>query len=191
MTSKKKTIKANDALGPHDVKAVEYVLGLLAGDDRSDVNHAIEHDPELRSRVAFWQDRFQDLADRVDPVAPSEELFAAIEAAVEGQPQPGSVTIRADEGDWEQLFAGVFKKSLLVDEAEGAESFLLRIEPGAMCPAHSHTKTEECLVLEGEMIIGEARFKAGDYHAAPPAVPHLPITSETGTLVYVRSELHG
>lgn len=187
MTDNKKTDKSNDAV---DVQAAEYVLGLLAGDNRSAVDHAIDHDPELRSRIAFWQDRFQELADEVDPVSPSEGLFTALEAAVEGEPQPGSVTIRADEGDWEQLFDGVFKKTLLVDEGEGAESFLLRIEPGAMCPGHSHTKTEECLVLEGEMIIGEARFKAGDYHAAPPAVPHLPITSEIGTVLYVRSELH-
>lgn len=174
-----------------DGQAADYVLGLLDQDTREDVAEALKHDAELRQRVAFWQNRLQDLADRVEPIKPSTETFAVIEAAIAGNPPPGSITIRADDGEWEELFAGVFKKALLVDKAEGAESYLLRIDPGAVCPAHSHTKTEECLVLEGEMIIGTARFAAGDYHAAPPKIPHLPITSETGTVLYVRSELHG
>lgn len=173
-----------------DARAAEYVLGTLSVDERAALEAELAADAGLRARVGFWQDRFQTLADRVPPAQPSDDLFDAIEAAVEGRPQPGSLTIRADQGDWVELFAGVFKKSLLIDEQEGAESFLLRIEPGASCPSHSHTKTEECLVMEGEMIIGEARFRAGDYHAAPPDVPHLPITSETGVLLYVRSELH-
>lgn len=174
-----------------DIRAADYVLGILDADERAAVSDALADDPALRARVTFWQERFQALADQVEPVQPSETTFQAIEAAIEGLPPPGSITIRADEGDWQQLFDGVYKKALLVDETEGAESFLLRIEPGAVCPAHSHTKTEECLVLEGEMIIGTARFAAGDYHAAPPKIAHLPITSEIGTLLYVRAELHG
>ncbi len=176
---------------PRDGRAADYVLGLLDKNAREAFAEALEHDDELRQIVAFWQNQLQDLADRVEPIEPSPETFAAIEAAITGDPPPGSITIRADDGEWEELFKGVFKKALLVDKDEGAESYLLRIDPGAVCPAHSHTKTEECLVLEGEMIIGTARFAAGDYHAAPPKIPHLPITSETGTILYVRSEFHG
>ena len=45
--------------------------------------------------------------------------------------EPGSLTIRSDEGDWLQLFEGVFKKTLLIDEQEHMESYLLRIgNPG-------------------------------------------------------------
>ena len=181
---------ASTPLSAVDAKAADYVLGVLDADEQAVVTDALAVDPLLRARVTFWQERFQVLADRIEPLEPGENTFRAIEAAIDGLPPPGSLTIRADEGDWQQLFAGVYKKALLVDEAEGAESFLLRIEPGAVCPAHSHTKTEECLVLEGEMIIGTARFAAGDYHAAPPKVAHLPITSEVGALLYVRAELH-
>lgn len=173
-----------------DTRSAEYVLGMLEQKERAAFESALADDQALQAQVAFWQDKFQPLADATPDVTPDDAVFGAIEAAIEGQPQPGSITIRQSEGEWEKLFEGVFKKSLLVDEREGAESFLLRIEPNAACPAHSHSKTEECLVLEGEMIIGTARFKAGDYHAAPPDIPHLPITSEIGALVYVRSELH-
>lgn len=186
-----KTDNANgEFAGRKDERASDYVLGLLDRNSRTAVEAALEHDAELRQRVAFWQDHLQNLADRIEPVEPSKQTFVAIEAAIAGDPPPGSITIRADDGEWEELFDGVFKKALLVDKDESAESYLLRIDPGAVCPAHSHTKTEECLVLEGEMIIGTARFAAGDYHAAPPKIPHLPITSETGTVLYVRSELH-
>ncbi len=186
-----KTDNNNGAFAdPKDEQASDYVLGLLDRDAREAVDAALEHDAEMRQRVAFWQDHLQDLADRIEPVEPSKQSFAAIEAAIAGDPPPGSITIRANDGEWEELFDGVFKKVLLVDKEESAESYLLRIDPGAVCPAHGHTKTEECLVLEGEMIIGTARFAAGDYHAAPPKIPHLPITSEIGTILYVRSELH-
>ena len=172
-----------------DTTAAEYVLGTLSAEERAAVDKAMTGDAALCARVAFWQEQFQGMADMLEPVAPAPHVFEAIEAAIDGAPQPGSITIRADEGEWQPLFDGVFKKMLLADEGDGSESYLLRIEPGAACPAHGHSKTEECLVLEGEMIIGTARFKAGDYHAAPPDVPHLPITSEIGALLYIRAEM--
>lgn len=190
MTSENDNSDGADVMNTRDTRAAEYVIGLLSAEDRAAFEQAAAENLEMMRDVAFWRDSLQPLADTVDPVAPSDDLFAAIEAAVEGEPQPGSTTIRQNDGEWLQLFEGVFKKSLLVDHTEGAESFLLRLEPGASCPAHSHSKTEECLVMEGEMIIGNARFRAGDYHAAPATIPHLPITSEIGALLFVRGELH-
>lgn len=174
-----------------DQQAAHYVLGTLPPETRAAFEAELAGDEDLQAAVGFWQDHFQALADRIPPVAPSDAVLVGVEAAIDGDPQPGSLTIRSDEGDWLQLFEGVFKKTLLIDEQEHMESYLLRIAPGAACPSHSHTKTEECLVMEGEMIIGEARFRAGDYHAAPAKIPHLPIRSETGVLLFVRSELHG
>lgn len=173
-----------------DARAAEYVLGTLTGEARTALEAELAADADLQARVGLWQDRLHVLADRVEPVRPSDGVLAGIEAAIEGRPQPGSLTVRADEGDWLELFEGVHKKTLLLDERDGMESYLLRIEAGAACPSHSHTRTEECLVMEGEMIIGEARFHAGDYHAAPPDIPHLPIRSEIGALLFIRSELH-
>ncbi|MGI9412891.1 MAG: cupin domain-containing protein [Hyphomicrobiales bacterium] len=170
--------------------AAEYVLGLLGAKARDRFEARLETDPGLRAHVAFWQDSFIDAAGPVDEVTPGDHVLTAIEAALDGKPPPGSTTVRDGEGEWAELLKGVFKKTLAVDRRDGTESYLLRFEPGAVLPAHGHARTEECLVLEGELIIGKARFGPGDYHAAPPGVPHMPVTSETGAVVFIRGELH-
>ena len=173
--------------GDLDTAAAEYVLGLLGPEERRAMEARLADDEAAQAAVTAWQDRLQPLADAVEAVEPGDHVFEAASAAIRGEPQPGTVTIRADEGEWQQIFDGVYRKTLLVDADAGTESYLLRIEPGGVCPAHGHDATEECLILEGEMRIGEARLRAGDYHAAPATVPHLPVTSETGVLLYVRS----
>ena len=177
--------------GDANVAAAEYVLGLLGADDRVRFEAELRTDPALRADVAFWQDSFLTVTPSGDDVTPGDHVFAAIEATLDGKPPPGSTTVRADEGEWIRLLDGVFKKPLGTDRREGTESYLLRLEPGAMLPGHGHEKTEECLVLEGELIIGEARFGPGDYHAAPSGIAHLPVTSESGAVVFIRGELHG
>ena len=48
-------------------------------------------------------------------------------------------------------------------------------------------ETEECLVLEGEMIIAGVRFGPGDYHLAPAGIVHGELSSRTGGLIFIRT----
>lgn len=180
-----------NANGDTSVAAAEYVLGLLSPGDRARFEAALDADPALRADVAFWQDSFLAVTPEIDDVTPGDHVFTAIEAALDGKPPPGSITVRESEGEWIELLDGVFKKPLAADARDGTESYLLRLEPGAVLPAHGHEKTEECLVLEGDLIIGAARFGPGDYHAAPRGIAHLPVTSKTGAVVFIRGEAHG
>jgi hypothetical protein len=50
--------------------------------------------------------------------------------------------------------------------------------------------TEECLVLEGEMIIAGVRFGTGDYHVAPAGFVHAELTSGTDGLIFIRTGAH-
>lgn len=169
-----------------DLDAAEYVLGLLGPQEVRALEVRLADDGDLTAAACAWQDRTLPLAEAA-PLAPREHVRDAVLAAIDGEPQPGSVTIRADEGRWVELFPGVARKHLLHDPATGTQSFLLRFAPGGVCPSHSHGAVEECLVLEGDMIIGRARFGPGDYQAVPAGVPHLPITSRTGALVFIRT----
>jgi anti-sigma factor ChrR (cupin superfamily) len=80
-------------------------------------------------------------------------------------------------------------KVLLVDQKADFQSFLLRLAPGCQLPAHDHRAIEECLLLEGDMIIGDRQYAIGDYHAALPGSRHALISSRDGGLVFIRSEL--
>jgi hypothetical protein len=50
--------------------------------------------------------------------------------------------------------------------------------------------TEECLALEGEMIIAGVRFGTGDYHVAPAGFVHAELTSGTDGLIFIRTGAH-
>jgi anti-sigma factor ChrR (cupin superfamily) len=65
-------------------------------------------------------------------------------------------------------------------------SYLLRLEAGAALPAHRHPQDEECLVLEGEMHIGELVVPTGGYHLGRKGVLHDRLTSPAGALIFLR-----
>ena len=78
---------------------------------------------------------------------------------------------------------------LHVDRAQRTRSFLLRLDPGATLPGHDHPGDEECMVLEGEMIIAGLRLGPGDYHLGRRGLPHGAISSPGGGLIFIRGAL--
>lgn len=99
-----------------------------------------------------------------------------------------ALTLRNDEG-WQPLLPGIEMKPLLVDRQAGTRSILLRAKPGASLPAHSHHGYEECVVLLGDVQIGELTLRPGDYHCMPAGSVHPEISSRGGALVYLRNAL--
>lgn len=97
--------------------------------------------------------------------------------------------VRADEGEWVPFVAGIRIKTLRRDEAEGTQTSLWRIEPGARVPPHPHTREEECLVLEGSVVHDGVEYFAGDFLLAPPGERHGVFLAPRGALLMIRSEL--
>lgn len=97
------------------------------------------------------------------------------------------LTVKADEGDWQQLGDKIRKKLLYLDEKNGQVSYLLRIEPGAKENPHQHTSDEHCLVLEGDISFGDVHLRAGDYHLAPKGSCHDKAFSKQGALLYIQT----
>ena len=170
--------------------AGEYVLGTLSPDEREAVERELEHDESLRREVSFWQNAFAELEDQESAPAspPSPSVWQAIEQSLDALEIPGSVTVRADAGEWKPYIPGVAKKLLYVDEKAGTESYLLRLDPGARLPSHSHAIAEECIVLSGSLEVGSMRISAGDFHVALAGYKHPVVRSEAGAVVYLRSE---
>ena len=96
-------------------------------------------------------------------------------------------TIQADEGEWAPFSPKVSIKVLRRDVR--TQSYLLRLEPGAVVLPHVHGEDEECIVLEGEVRIGNLVVKEGAYHLAPRGVAHDPIRSESGALLFLRGAI--
>lgn len=99
------------------------------------------------------------------------------------------VTIRADEGVWEEIAPKLYRKVLRFDPETGVESYLLRAEPGAEAPPHMHEHDELCLVLEGEVEFDNVHLKAGDYHFAARGSQHSMARTQAGVLLFLQTAI--
>ena len=63
-------------------------------------------------------------------------------------------------------------------------SMLVRFAPGASVPDHHHAAHEDCLMLAGEMFLGDILLRAGDYQLAPAGGRHFGETSDRGCLFF-------
>jgi quercetin dioxygenase-like cupin family protein len=95
------------------------------------------------------------------------------------------VTVHRHEGEWRPVAPRVTEKRLVV--ADGIYACLLRLEAGASLPPHDHPTPEECVVLEGEVWLGDVFCRAGDFHRAPRGLRHGAIRTEGGCLLYLRT----
>jgi anti-sigma factor ChrR (cupin superfamily) len=94
------------------------------------------------------------------------------------------LTVALSEDHWQPYGDGVRLKVL--HHSHGVMSYLLRLAPGAAVPAHRHPIDEECVVLEGEVQIGDLRIGAGGFHLGRKDVPHDTLHSANGALIFLR-----
>ncbi|WP_019865671.1 cupin domain-containing protein [Methylovulum miyakonense] len=96
-----------------------------------------------------------------------------------------SQTVFADEVDgWHTIAAGVSRKHLYSDGV--LASCLLRMEAGATVALHGHPQNEECMMLSGELFLGDILLRAGDYQLAPAGSTHGEAYSDVGALLFLR-----
>lgn len=94
-------------------------------------------------------------------------------------------TIQASADTWQPFAEGVQIKVL--HEDGGIMSYLLRLAPGAVLAPHRHPVDEECVVLEGTLMIGdELAVPAGGFHLAHRGALHAAVTTVTGATIFLR-----
>lgn len=168
-----------------DLVGGEYALGTMDARERAAVETLAHGRPELKAELAVWEARLAPLATQ-DEVRPSDGLWAKIEAGLDTLPQQGAALQRATERRWADFLPGIKIQVLRDNEEDGTQTFLLKFAPGAYLPPHDHPHTEECYVLEGEMVVDSAVFGAGDYLAYPAGLAHHAVTSPAGATVLLR-----
>jgi anti-sigma factor ChrR (cupin superfamily) len=133
------------------------------------------------------------MAGALKPPKPSASAADAIHERILQRIQrdspEGTFTIRAADMRWVNAGPGVEVKVLRKDLERNDQTVLIRMQPGSVVLGHRHTQEEECLILEGEVYIGNYRLAAGDMHVARPGVMHAPIRAPHGALLMIRSEM--
>lgn len=124
----------------------------------------------LRAALAAWLRR---------------RLLDAVRTTPSAQPDE-HLTVRAAEGSWFEILPGIAVKMLRLDDTSC--SYLLRLAPRACLPAHPHALDEECVVLSGDVWLGDVHASAGDFHLARGGTLHGELRTEGGCLLYLRGE---
>ncbi len=132
------------------------------------------------------------LLERVSAPAPSQ---SPLRSHVLAEPSAGAVPVEQvlhspADGPWQDTaVSGVRLRILAVDRARNHFTALVRMAPGSSYPRHVHTGPEECLVLEGDLYVGDEIMHAGDYQHAPVGSAHALQRTEKGCLLYISSSL--
>lgn len=90
----------------------------------------------------------------------------------------------ADASRWVDVVPGVMRADLWNDRSTVSRFY--RLEPGAELPAHDHSGDEECMMIDGEVFLGDILLCRGDYHIASAGSRHGMVSSDVGALLFVR-----
>jgi len=170
-----------------DRTAAAYALGIARGAARAAIEARLSGDPALQAKIKLWQETFVafDLAARRQ--APPAGLFDKVLDAIGADETelPGTRTRRAGTGVWTEMSPGVTYTVLFEDSVAKRRSILVRALPGSDYGAHFHDEGhEECLVLEGDLIMGDLKLLPGDFHVAEKGSTHPAATTRSGCLLY-------
>jgi anti-sigma factor ChrR (cupin superfamily) len=90
------------------------------------------------------------------------------------------------EAGWLPFVAGADRK-ILFDDGR-TMTWLVRMAPGTALPSHRHDEgDEECLVLEGTVLVDDIAYAPGDYTLALRGSEHRSVRTDTGALFLLRS----
>ena len=175
-----------------DQTAAAYALGILRGAPRAAIEARLSSDLALQAKIKLWQENFIALDLAAGRQVPPAGLFDTIVAAIgiNEAALSGTLTRRAGTGIWTEMSPGVTYTILFDDPVTKRRSMLVRALPGATYESHFHDEGhEECLILEGDLVMGDLKLLAGDFHLAAKGSSHPPATTVSGCLLHISMAL--
>lgn len=144
-----------------------------------------------------YEDVVQELSAAIKPTEQDQvdanKLRARVMERVDESvaSQSGLVTVRSDsDALWVDLGPDSKKKTLRIDEENGTELCLLRMQAGTGVGRHHHDVDELCLVLEGDLTIDDIEMTVGDFHFAPKGSWHQNVGTKNGALILLQIPLY-
>jgi quercetin dioxygenase-like cupin family protein len=169
-----------------------YVLGALRPDEQAVFETQMRSEEELRELVLQLQRTTRLVAKSLPQTPPPPQLKATILeriAAAGHPPLPPLATAipglrfqeAASESGWKALpLPGAFIKLLSFEPERGYAVLLGKIEAGVRYPAHVNAGPEDFYILSGDLVVGNRRLVAGDFHHADRGSQHEVNYSEHG-----------
>jgi anti-sigma factor ChrR (cupin superfamily) len=147
-------LRGNAELGEL-VRSLQRAAGLMALSAPP-----IQPPPALRNRVL---QRIDEIAGAKKPAArPSLAGIAGLNFIEAAAAQ-----------DWKSLpVPGTYLKLLSVEKERGYAVLLGKLDAGARYPAHVNAGPEDFFILTGDLVIGERKLVAGDFHHADGGSQH-------------------
>jgi len=122
------------------------------------------------------------LAWRSGPEGARLLLRSSLPGRSEFAESPDGFVQRAAEAGWAPLRRGVDIRPL--QTAGGRISMLVRVAAGARVPAHGHDRGEECLMVQGELFLGDVLLREDEYQFAPAGTAHGELASDAGCVLF-------
>ncbi|MEO6695164.1 MAG: cupin domain-containing protein [Ignavibacteria bacterium] len=167
---------------------------------KSEINNSSEEDRNLISDYNNITSLFSKLITlNAKKIAPSEsvkeKLFEKIKA-LENSKSNNSLQekektdfnfVFSDSGEWSPYnMEGIKYKTLSNNADKGYMMLLFKVEPGVSYPAHHHNGSEECYVIEGDVLAEGKLLGPGDFHHAEAGSDHGQLHTKNGcTLLLV------
>lgn len=143
---------------------------------------------ENQNKPAVEASDFDDLLQEGAEQRPESHRAKALHDRVLGRIRDSAsssfLTMAGGAGEWVEAAPGNHVKVLRTDDE--TMSILVRLDPGATFPSHSHPADEETYVIAGETWFGDTFLQAGDYHMAPKGSQHGEVRTDTGCTLFIR-----
>jgi anti-sigma factor ChrR (cupin superfamily) len=79
----------------------------------------------------------------------------------------------AAQKDWKALpIPGAYIKLLSLEKERGYAVLMGKLDPGTRYPAHVNAGPEDFFILTGDLVIGDRKMRAGDFHHADGGSQH-------------------
>lgn len=138
--------------------------------------------PPARLRQRLFERVQQESASGRPQVSKGEQTFPK-KTPIAAQ---GFFVLRQHEGQWQESgIPGVTVRYLTTDPVRQTTTVLVRMAPGTRYPSHPHSGGEECLVLEGDLCVGDTELRAGDFQRAEAGTEHGIQSTRHGCLLLV------
>lgn len=164
-----------------------YALGALPDAEQAAFERELRGNEELRQLVRELQ-RTADLVALSSPAQPlppglRDKVLLRIESSGDAESAtkrtlpaliPGLSFLDAPGArDWKPLpIPGTYIKLLSLEKERGYAVLMGKLDAGARYPAHTNAGPEDFYILTGDLVIGDRKLVAGDFHHADGGSQH-------------------